>query len=81
MGRPVDQIDRKTLEMLVCPLTKTRLILTPEGDELISVVAHLAFPIRKGVPMLSLEEARQVDLEEMDRLRQQAAHSSEPDLC
>ena len=57
------------LEMLVCPLTKTRLTLTADGSELISVAAHLAFPIRDGVPMLSLDEAREVEQDEMDRLR------------
>ena len=61
-------LDRHTLEMLVCPLTKTRLMLSPEGDELISVAAHLAFPIRQGVPMLALDEARQIDLSELRRL-------------
>jgi uncharacterized protein YbaR (Trm112 family) len=58
-------VDIKTLEMLVCPLTKTRLVLSADGTELISTVAHLAFPIREGVPMLSLDEARQVDDEEI----------------
>ena len=54
-------IDRRTLEMLVCPLTKTRLMLSPEGDELISVAAHLAFPIRDGVPIMLPSEARSLD--------------------
>jgi len=52
------EVDIKTLELLVCPLTKTRLVLSPDKTELISVAAHLAFPIRDGVPMLSLDEAR-----------------------
>jgi uncharacterized protein YbaR (Trm112 family) len=60
-------VDVKTLEMLVCPLTKTRLMLSADGAELISVVAHLAFPIRDGVPMLSLDEARQVSDDELQR--------------
>jgi uncharacterized protein YbaR (Trm112 family) len=51
--------------MLVCPLTKTRLVLSVDGTELISTVAHLAFPIRACVPMLSLDEARQVTDEEI----------------
>ncbi len=55
------EVDVKTLEMLVCPLTKTRLSLSADHNELISVAAHLAFPIRDGVPMLSLDEARQID--------------------
>jgi uncharacterized protein len=61
-------LDVKTLEMLVCPLTKTRLQLSPDGTELISIVAHLAFPVRNGVPMLSLDEAREVDEDELRRL-------------
>lgn len=59
------EVDPRTLEMLVCPLTKTRLVLSADKTELISVAAHLAFPIREGVPMLSLEEARDVDPDEM----------------
>lgn len=58
-------VDVKTLEMLVCPLTKTRLVLSADGTELISTVAHLAFPIRDGVPMLSLDEAREVSDEQI----------------
>lgn len=60
-------VDVKTLELLVCPLTKTRLMLSADGTELISVAAHLAFPIREGVPLLSLDEARQVTDEELER--------------
>jgi uncharacterized protein YbaR (Trm112 family) len=59
------EVDPRTLEMLVCPLTKTRLVLSSDHKELISVAAHLAFPIREGVPMLSLDEARDVDPDEM----------------
>ena len=59
------EIDPRTLEMLVCPLTKTRLVLSNDRRELISVAAHLAFPIREGVPMLSLDEARDVEHDEM----------------
>jgi uncharacterized protein YbaR (Trm112 family) len=60
--------DPKTLEMLVCPLTKTRLILSPDRTELISAAARLAFPIREGVPLLVLEEARAVAEDELARL-------------
>lgn len=60
-ANPRHVLDPKTLEMLVCPLTKTRLALSADGRELISVVARLAFPIRDGVPMLSLDESRPVD--------------------
>lgn len=63
-----ERVDVKTLEMLVCPLTKTRLVVSEDGAELISLAAHLAFPIRDGVPMLSLDEARQVDPDETARV-------------
>jgi uncharacterized protein len=62
-----ENVDSKVLEMLVCPLTKTRLSLSADGSELISVAARLAFPIRLGVPMLTLEEAREVSPEELER--------------
>ena len=61
------EVDPRTLEMLVCPLTKTRLSLSADGLELISVAARLAFPIRFGVPMLTLEEAREMTPEEVER--------------
>ena len=61
------EVDRKVLEMLVCPLTKTRLSLSADRTELISVAARLAFPIRQGVPMLSLDEAREIDPSELER--------------
>ena len=63
---PRYEVDARTLEILVCPLTKTRLTLSADGTELISVAAHLAFPMRDGVPMLSLDEARNI---EPDQLR------------
>jgi uncharacterized protein YbaR (Trm112 family) len=62
---PRHVFDVKTLEMLVCPLTKTRLTLSADRSELISVAARLAFPILKGVPLLSLDEARNVEPEEI----------------
>ena len=65
---PRHVVDVKTLEMLVCPLTKTRLTLDADRAELISVAAHLAFPIRQGVPLLSLDEARNVEADELDRI-------------
>ena len=61
-------VDRHVLEMLVCPLTKTRLTLSADGKELISVAARLAFPIVQGVPLLALDEARNVEPEEVQAL-------------
>lgn len=65
---PRHVVDVKTLEMLVCPLTKTRLILSADKSELISVAARLAFPIVNGVPLLSLDEAHSVEPEALRRL-------------
>jgi uncharacterized protein YbaR (Trm112 family) len=65
---PRHALDVKTLEMLVCPLTKTRLTLSADKTELISVASRLAFPISRGVPLLSLDEARSIDPDELKRL-------------
>jgi uncharacterized protein YbaR (Trm112 family) len=62
---PRHVFDVRTLEMLVCPLTKTRLTLSADRSELISVAARLAFPILNGVPLMSLDEARNVEPEEI----------------
>lgn len=61
-------LDIKTLEMLVCPLTKTRLSLSPDHEELFSVAGRLAFPIINGVPLLTLEEARSIEPDELKTL-------------
>lgn len=53
--------DRKMLEVLVCPQTRQRLSYDAEAQELISKAAHLAFPIRDGIPVLLVDEARQLD--------------------
>jgi len=53
-----DAVDPKLLELLVCPLTKTRLIYDAAARELISTAAGLAFPIRNGVPLMIEEAAR-----------------------
>ena len=61
-------IDPRTLEMLVCPLTKTRLSLSTDKTELISRAARVAFPIRSGVPLLCLDESRILRHEEYQAL-------------
>ena len=67
-GDPDRDIDRHMLEMLVCPLTKTRLTLSADRTELISRAARMAFPIRKGVPLLTIDEARSISEEEAEKL-------------
>ena len=54
------KVDPKLLEILVCPLTKTPLIYDREAGELISKKAGLAFPIRDGIPIMLVEEARKL---------------------
>ena len=53
-----NEIDHTLLEILVCPLTHTRLQWSAETGELISKKAKLAFPVRDGIPILLPEEAR-----------------------
>ena len=54
-------LDPKMLELLVCPLTKTSLKYDQDAEELISVKAALAYPIRDGIPILLPSEARPLD--------------------
>ncbi len=54
-------IDRKLLELLVCPLTKGPLIYDQQRSELISKSAHLAYPVRDGIPIMLPSEARAVE--------------------
>lgn len=55
------QVDRKLLELLVCPVTKTTLEYDAEKQELISRAAKLAYPIRNGIPIMLAEEARALE--------------------
>ena len=54
-------VDRKLLEILVCPLTKGPLEYDREKKELISRQAKLAYPIRDGIPIMLVEEARELE--------------------
>ncbi|WP_372884571.1 Trm112 family protein [Shimia sp.] len=53
--------DRRMLEALVCPQTRTTLRYDAEAQELISDSAGLAFPIRNGIPVMLVDEARVLD--------------------
>ncbi|MBK5925531.1 hypothetical protein CCR90_17520 [Rhodovulum sulfidophilum] len=55
------QADRKMLESLVCPMTQGPLAYDAERQELVSKVAGLAFPIRGGIPIMLVDEARRLD--------------------
>ncbi|MEL7463996.1 MAG: Trm112 family protein [Pseudomonadota bacterium] len=54
-------VDRKMLESLVCPVTQRPLDYDREAQELISRSANFAFPIRDGIPIMLVEEARALD--------------------
>lgn len=54
-------VDPKLLEILVCPLTKGPLRYDRDAQELISDQARLAYPIRDGIPIMLVDEARPLD--------------------
>lgn len=54
-------LDPKLLEILVCPLTKNPLRYDRDAQELISDKAGLAYPIRDGIPIMLVDEARSID--------------------
>jgi uncharacterized protein YbaR (Trm112 family) len=62
-------LDRKLLEILVCPVTKGPLIFDGAGQELISVAARLAYPVRDGIPVMLESEARTLDEDEVSRYK------------
>ena len=51
-------LDPELLAILVCPITRTTLIYDEDAEELISEAAGLAYPVRNGVPVMIVEEAR-----------------------
>ena len=54
-------VDPRLLEILVCPVTKGPLRYDRDAGELISEQAGLAYPIRDGIPIMLMEEARKLD--------------------
>ncbi len=56
-----EKIDPKLLEILVCPLTKGPLRYDVDAGELISEQAGLAYPVRDGIPIMLVDEARKID--------------------
>ncbi len=62
-------MDKKLLDILVCPVTKGPLIYDKNNQELISISARLAYPIKDGIPVMLEEEARTISDEEMEKLK------------
>jgi uncharacterized protein len=67
-GYDANAVDPKLLELLVCPLTKTRLVYDANTRELLSKAAGLAFPIRNGVPLMIEDAARKLTDDDLRRL-------------
>ena len=61
MDQNVSRPDPKMLELLVCPVTKGRLIYDRDKNELVSDTAKLAYPIRDGIPIMLESEARKIE--------------------
>ncbi len=61
MNETVSIPDPKMLDLLVCPLTKGRLVWNRQTSELISEKAKLAYPVRDGIPIMLISEARKIE--------------------
>ena len=66
-------MDTKLLELLVCPVTKGPLLWRPQQQELLSLSARLAYPVRDGIPIMLEPEARPLSEAEVE-----AARNSQP---
>jgi len=71
MADHAPDVDPRLLEILVCPLTKATLRYDRAAQELISLEAGLAYPIRDGIPIMLVDEARPLDEAEKTRLKAQ----------
>ena len=58
-------IDRELLSILVCPVSKTGLVVSTNGDELLCAASGLAYPVRDGIPVLLSQEARELSADEL----------------
>jgi len=62
-------VDKKLLDILVCPVTKGPLLYLKDQQELISLSARLAYPIRDGIPVMLEDQARKLSQDEYEKLR------------
>jgi uncharacterized protein YbaR (Trm112 family) len=74
-------VDPKLLDLLVCPLTKGPLRYDRARQELVSEQAGLAYPIRDGIPIMLVDEARPLDQDEAipETVRAAKGRRSRPD--
>ena len=61
MKKNLNKTSNHLFSNLVCPITRTTLKFNPDTQELISEAASLAYPVRKGIPILLTDEARNTD--------------------
>lgn len=62
-------MDKKLLDILVCPVTKGPLVYDRKNEQLVSVAARLAYPIRNGIPVMLEDEATVLSADEADAYR------------
>lgn len=62
--------NRRLLELLVCPVSKTPLVYRPDTEELWCAASGFAYAITDGIPVLIAEEARELSAEERESLRE-----------
>ena len=62
-------MDKKLLDILVCPVTKGSLIYDKDKQELISISARLAYPIKEDIPVMLENEARTLTDEELEHYK------------
>ena len=62
-------MDKRLLDILVCPVTKGPLVWDEAKQELLCKASRLAYPVRDGIPVMLEEEARPLSDEELARLR------------
>jgi uncharacterized protein len=61
MDEKLSKVDPKLLDLLVCPLNKGTLVLDRAKNELVSEGGRLAYPIRDGIPIMLVSEARKLE--------------------
>jgi uncharacterized protein YbaR (Trm112 family) len=62
-------MDKRLLDILVCPVTKAPLVWDAERQELLCKASRLAYPVRDGIPVMLEEQARPLTDEEAAKLR------------
>ena len=62
-------MDKRLFDILVCPVTKGPLIYDKDKQELLCKSSRLAYPLRDGIPVMLADEARHLDLEEVEKLK------------